>query len=122
MTDRYSVRIGSEPAASKIHVEPLIWLWLREIAAERGIPLSHLMEEIDPVTDCKSMQMVLIAPLHCRARYVSSLRSILPLASFLHSITRLLAQNPNDKLGVTLPRATALSQPNATVLHLGHDS
>ena len=47
MTDRYSVRIGSEPAASKIHVEPLIWLWLREIAAERGIPLSHLMEEID---------------------------------------------------------------------------
>ena len=47
MTDRYSVRIGSERAASKIHVEPLIWLWLREIAAERGIPLSHLMEEID---------------------------------------------------------------------------
>ena len=47
MTDRYSVRIGPEPAASKIHVEPLMWLWLREIAAERGIPLSHLMEEID---------------------------------------------------------------------------
>jgi predicted DNA-binding ribbon-helix-helix protein len=30
-----------------IQVEPLIWLWLREIAANRGIPLSHLMDEID---------------------------------------------------------------------------
>ena len=45
MTDRHTVRIGSE--RSNIYVEPLIWLWLREIAIERGIPLSHLMEEID---------------------------------------------------------------------------
>src|SRR5215469_3565515 len=45
MTDRHTVRIGSE--RSNIYVEPLIWLWLREIAIERGIPLSHLMDEID---------------------------------------------------------------------------
>jgi hypothetical protein len=30
-----------------VNLEPLIGYWLREIAANRGIPLSHLAEEID---------------------------------------------------------------------------
>ena len=47
MTERYSVRIGSERFAGTIFVEPLIWHWLREIAAERQLPLNRLMDEID---------------------------------------------------------------------------
>jgi predicted DNA-binding ribbon-helix-helix protein len=47
LTERYSVRIGSERFAGTIFVEPLIWHWLREIAADRGIPLSRVMDEID---------------------------------------------------------------------------
>jgi predicted DNA-binding ribbon-helix-helix protein len=47
MTERYSVRIGSERFAGTIFVEPLIWHWFREIAADRHMPLSHLMDEID---------------------------------------------------------------------------
>ena len=47
MTERYSVRIGSERFAGTIFVEPLIWYWLREIAAERQLPLNRLMDEID---------------------------------------------------------------------------
>jgi predicted DNA-binding ribbon-helix-helix protein len=43
--DHHSIRIGTQVSA--IQVEPLIWHWLREIAVKRGIPLSHLMEEID---------------------------------------------------------------------------
>jgi predicted DNA-binding ribbon-helix-helix protein len=46
MDDIHSVRIGSR-AHTHIHVEPLIWLWLREIAANRGTPLSQVMDEID---------------------------------------------------------------------------
>ena len=43
--DIHSVRVGN--CVTAIQVEPLIWHWLREIAADRGIPLSHLMDEID---------------------------------------------------------------------------
>ena len=46
MDDIHSVRIGSR-AHTHIHVEPLIWLWLREIAANRGTSLSDVMDEID---------------------------------------------------------------------------
>jgi predicted DNA-binding ribbon-helix-helix protein len=45
MAEQYSVRVGTTQAL--INLEPLIWQWVRDIAANRGIPLSHLMEEID---------------------------------------------------------------------------
>jgi predicted DNA-binding ribbon-helix-helix protein len=47
MADYYSVRVGSRELPSRISIEPLIWLWLREIAAEQRKPLSQLMDEIN---------------------------------------------------------------------------
>ena len=47
MAEEYGIRIRGQANPIPVNLEPLIWYWLREIAAERGIPLSHLAEEID---------------------------------------------------------------------------
>jgi hypothetical protein len=40
MAEEYGIRIRGQANPIPVNLEPLIWYWLREIAAERGIPLS----------------------------------------------------------------------------------